>query len=763
MCGGVGSRLRPLTESVPKPMIKILNRRVIDILINKLINVNIKDIYLSLGYMANDIIEFCESKNYNANIHFSIETIPLGTAGGVKNCISNTNDDVLVLSGDNIFDFDLNDAFDYHFSRDSDITICGITVDDPRDYGVVVCDDDGSICSFVEKPTWEQTTSFTVNTGIYIFKGNLLQMIPEGTFYDFSNDLFPKIFASEKQFLCYKVDGYWGDMGDFSAYRRITADILHGKLKHFEISGTKFGCDTILENGSVIIAPCVIGKNTEIKRGCKIGPNCVLGDNCIIEDSTSLDGVIIGDNCQIGSMCELKKCVLAENVKLFDNCNIEENSVISYGCTVGRFSRILQGCRVWPGRRIDAESVVSKDLFYETPMNVEFDIFGISGKINSQITAGDAVKIGQAISSLTGFSKIGIGCDDNDESDIYKNLVKSGIRTCGKLCYDFSEMFKTQAYFYSAYCALDAFIFVSVNGDIINFSFFGKYGMPVDRNVARKINNNFKFSSFSFADTGNYGDVFNLKLFSTVYKSYFKKICENSDPKCNIYVESENKLINDFFSEIFDVNTRYDKSLQILINKFGNELYVVEDGKFYSSERIFLLLCELEFAEGKTVVVPEEAPSFLEETAEKYNCSVVRVYDNNSVELKLSKESVIDSIWCFDPVLMLAKLIKVITDSGLSLEKLFEYQKDFALRKSIIDFDGEAGRVFSVLNRCAEKEKSEDVYFVIKTRNGNARLRQMGNANRIRMLVEAVDMETAKEIAVTVSEKIKNANIDKGY
>lgn len=763
LCGGVGSRLNPLTESVPKPMLKIGNRRVIDILINKIIEAGISDIYLSLGYMANEIIEFCENKKYDANIHFVIENTPLGTAGGVKNCIHSSNEDILVLSGDNVFDFDLTKAFDYHFSRDADITICAVNVDDPRDYGVIVYDDDGSIKSFIEKPTWEQATSFCVNTGVYILKGNILDMIPENKFFDFAYDLFPCVFVSDKQFLCYNIDGYWGDMGDFSAYHRISNDILDGHLNNFNVIGTKFSGDTQLSNGAVIIAPCLIGKNTEIKEGCRIGPFCVIGENCVIENNSSLENVIMGDNCKIGSMCELRKCILSDHVKFFDNCTVDENTVFAYGCSIGAYSRILGGCRIWPGRRIDAESVISTDMYFETPSVIDFDLFGISGKVFSQITVGVAAKIGQAIASMNEFNRIGVGCDDAEAADIYKNIVKSGIRTCGKQCYDFDKMFKTQAYFYSAYCSLDAFIFISVSGDIINLSFFGKNGMPIERKQSRKINNNYKFSSFSYVTDGCYRDIYNLKLFSTVYNSYFKKILGKDKVNYNVYVESDNSVITDFLEDIFCEKSNMSKSLQILINKSGSEFYIVENGKFYSAERIFTLLCELELAEGKNIIIPETAPSFFEESALRYGGNVVRIYDNYDLNNSISKEQILDSVWCFDPVLMIAKLFNVISTTGYTLDKLFEFQKEFALRKSIIEFDGEAGHILSVLKNCAEKKNNGDVYFVVNMRNGNARLRQLGNANRIRMLVEAADMETAKEIAVFVSEKIKNANIDKGY
>ncbi|MBR3768578.1 MAG: NTP transferase domain-containing protein [Clostridia bacterium] len=763
MCGGIGSRLRPITESMPKPMVRILNRPVLDIIIEKLIMSGISEIYLSLGYMASEIIEYCENKKYNASINFFIETAPLGTAGGVKNCIKKTDDDVLVLSGDNIFDFDLKRIYDYHVASDSDITVCGINVTDPREYGVIVCDADGSISSFIEKPTWEQADGNLVNTGIYILKGKIIDMIPENRFYDFSENLFPEVFKSDLRFMCYDTKGYWGDMGEFSAYLKITKDILDRKFQNFIFNNKFYDNDTVLENGVTITAPCLIGENVKIGKGSFIGPFCVISDNCEIGENCNLEGVVLGNGCSLGSHCDMKYCIAADCVKVSDNCSIEENSVFAYGCTIGRFSRILTGSRIWPGRRIEAESVVSGDMFYETPSSIEFDIFGISGKINSQFTVSDAAKLGQAVASLKEIEKIGVGCDGKECSNIYRDLIMAGIRTCGKFCYDFSDMFKLQSYFYSAYCSLDAFVYVSTSGDVLNISFFGKYGMPVSSRTARQINNNFRFSSFNFGKNEEYKEIYNLKLFSTVYESYFRKLCGKEQIKLDVYLETENKHIQELFKKNFARSNKENRNtVQVLINSGGTDMYIIENEKFYSSDRILALLCEIELADGKTVIIPEEAPSFIEEIAEKYDSKVIRVFDCNPKNELPSKEDILNNIWCFDPVMMFAKLINIMNSADISLMQLFEYQKDFALRKSIIEFEGEPSLLRNAINNCGAERHGSDIYYILEKRNGKARLRQMGNANRIRLLVEAVDMESAKEIAVFISEKIKNGNIDKG-
>lgn len=762
MCGGIGSRLKPLTESQPKPLLKLLNRPVIDIVIEHLIKYGISDIYISLGFMSDDIISYCESRQYDANIIFKEEKIPLGTAGGVKNCIPQSDDDILIVSGDNVFDFNLEKICDFHYSSDSHITVCGVYVDDPREYGVIIKDEDGSICSFIEKPTWENAQSFLVNTGIYLMKGDILEKIPENEYYDFSDDLFPEIFKTESRFMCYEAEGFWGDMGEFPAYLEVTKSILDGKYKNFRFEGTYISEDTFYENEVEIKAPVLLGKNVKLNKNTVIGPYTVIGDDSSIGENSVVSGAVIGNSCKIAGNCEIKSIITSDMINISDNCSAEELSVFGYGCNIGRFSRILKFTRIWPGRRINKESIVSKDMLYETPVEVNFDIFGISGNINSQFSITDAAQLGQAIASVKNGMKIGIGSDEKISSSVYRNACSSGIRTCGGTVYDFGHCAKVQSYFYSAYCNLDAFIFISSDSDVISFSFYGENGMPIDGKTARKINNIYKFSAYNYCSADGYREMYNMALFLTVYKTYFNKILGDKMLPVKIIAESDNLLLKSMLNEIFAKkgNLSSADSIQLLINNDGTDIYIVEKEKFYSSERILLFLCEMAFAGNRDVIIPEDAPSLIEEKSAFYGRNAIRQFAGARSGLRYSNDIVLDNIWCFDPVLMVARLLNVLCESGETLEQLFEYQSDFTLRKSIINFDGMPGKIRDIFESSGAY-KYDDGYYMLNNRKGRIRMRQLGNSSRIRVLAEAADMEAAKELSVFVAEKIKNANIDK--
>lgn len=758
MCGGVGSRLKPITETVPKPMVKLLNKPIIDIIIEKLIKSDIKDIYISLGYMATDIIEHCEMKNFGADIHYCTEIKPLGTAGGVKNCINKTDDDVLVLSGDNVFDFNLTDIFSYHYESEADITVCAVNVSDPREYGVILTDDDGSIGSFIEKPTWESAQGNLVNTGIYILKGSILDMIPNDSFFDFSDDLFPRIFAENKRFMCCVCDGYWGDMGQFESYRKITKDILNSEYKDnsaFNIENE----DCFTGDTSLIKAPFCVGKNLSISNNCIVDNNSVIGNFCTIGKDCVLHGVIIGDNCTVGNNCELNGCIICDNVTIDDNCYIEENAVIGFGGKIGRFSRILEYTKIWPGRQVLPESIVTSDMFFNSQTDIEFDVFGISGVLNTEINVADALKIGQALASEKDINKIGFGSNGEISAEIFKNVCLSGARNCGVSCYDFGVMFKAQTYFYASYCSLDAFVFINTDSKNLSFSFFGKNGMPISTKSARNITNNYKYSSFSYAKPDEYKETFNMSLFSSVYKSYLKKNAGNREIDLFAGIECENNYIKDLLSDVFMKKQNNFGKLQLLVNTQGNDFYIIENKKIYSSDRIFALLCEIELADEKTIIIPEDSPVTIDENSDKYRCKILKISECNP-NFEFTNDDILTNIWCFDSVFLISKLVNVLQNTKLTLEKLFEYQKDFTVRKNIINFKVEPSKIRSAIENLGGRKDEGSSYYSVADRNAKIRLRQLGNGNRIRMLVEAADMETAREISDGIIEKFKDANID---
>lgn len=762
MCGGTGSRLRPLTEATPKPLVKLMNIPILEQILNRVISAGIDDIYLSLGYKAQDIISYCERRSFNAHLHYCEEERPLGTAGGVKNCISQSGEPIVVLSGDNIFNIDLSKAAAFHCASGALVTILGKEVEDPREYGVILKDAEGNITSFQEKPTWETAASFLINTGIYILDGPVLDRIPPHRYYDFAEHLFPELLREKKKLMCYHTVDFWGDIGEFPAYLELTEEILKEHAEEFMLSGTLFTEDHTDDNGNTILAPSLIGKNCDFGKNNRIGPFCVIGDGVTVGEDCDISGSILGENVRIESRSDVTHAVLDDFVKIGTDCVIEKHAVLGYGAEIGRFSRVLSEMKVWPGRKVSPESVVSNDMFFETPDRIEPDVFGVSGRAFSQFSLNDAVKLGQALASVKTMRRIGIGGDGTGISEIYKSVCAGGIRSCGVICYDFEEIFRAQSYFYGAYCNLDAFLYISSADQTVSFSFFGKNGMPFDPKTARTINNNFRFSSFHFDFDEKNAGFFRMNLLSTAYTAALHKILGGNLHGRKIRFECENTALSALFGEFLAKAGAADEpgGIQFLINETGTDMYCIENDRFYGSDRLKAVLCELRLAEGKPVVIGEDAPDFIPEKAKQYNCAAVRLLENSDNET-VSEYTFLENLWNFDAVFLCVKLLSVLVQANMSVAELMTLQSDFAIRKRVIELNCPPSKIRRIIEDTgAVKQRKRDAYYTVQTEKGTAKIRQLGNANRIRILVQAADLEAAKELGGDICAKFRHVDID---
>ena len=213
MAGGKGTRLAPLTDHTPKPLMPILDKPILYYIIQLLKKHGITDISVTLGYMANKIIEsFGDGRQLGVNLHYVVEREPLGTAGSVKGAAAGFKEDFLVISGDCYTDFNLTELIEYHQSHGKLVTIAATRVKDPSAFGVMLLNSAGKVRSFIEKP--QVPISDIVSTGIYIFRKEILKKIPEG-FQDFARNVFPTLPG---QIYAKILNGYWSDIGTLLSY-----------------------------------------------------------------------------------------------------------------------------------------------------------------------------------------------------------------------------------------------------------------------------------------------------------------------------------------------------------------------------------------------------------------------------------------------------------------------------------------------------------------------------------------------------------------
>lgn len=313
LAAGAGTRLRPLTFELPKPMIPLVNKPVLEHTIDNLKRHNISSIMMNLHTLPDLITNyFVDGKKFGVDISYSKEETLLGTAGGLKKCKNFFDSTFVVMSGDGLSDVDLTSAIEFHKKKKSVATMVLKKVETQFAYGITLTNRFNKIIDFVEKPSWGSVFSDTVNTGIYIFEPEIFRYIPDG-FYDFGKDLWPKLLKLNKPIFAYIMNGHWTDIGNIDEYKQGTKDILDGKIiiningkkiKNTEVFidiGSQFDKTVKFIGKSVIGKNCQIGKNVVIDNGTVIGDNVKIQNDAIIKDSIIWNNTVIGKQARLCS------------------------------------------------------------------------------------------------------------------------------------------------------------------------------------------------------------------------------------------------------------------------------------------------------------------------------------------------------------------------------------------------------------------------------------------------------------------------------
>ncbi|HEV2713596.1 MAG TPA: nucleotidyltransferase family protein [Gaiellaceae bacterium] len=239
MAGGEGTRLRPLTSNQPKPMVSIVGKPCMEHIIELARGHGFEDVIVTVAFLPQAIRSyFGDGSSLGINIEYSVEESPLGTAGSVRLASGLLDDTFLVISGDALCDFDLAKLVEFHRERGAAATIALKRVENPLEFGIVVTDSDGRVERFLEKPSWSQVFSDTINTGVYVLEPGVLKHVPTDRAYDFSKELFPLLLEMGRPLYGFITEGYWQDIGNLAQYRQANFDALDGNV-NLQIPGVR--------------------------------------------------------------------------------------------------------------------------------------------------------------------------------------------------------------------------------------------------------------------------------------------------------------------------------------------------------------------------------------------------------------------------------------------------------------------------------------------------------------------------------------------
>lgn len=445
IAGGEGTRLRPLTSNQPKPMVPVFNKPVMEYALDLLKKHSVTDVVITLQFLPQLIKNyFGEGNDLGMNLNYSIEEEPLGTAGSVKKAEEYLRDDTfVVLSGDVITDFDLTALINFHTEKKALATLALVHSQNPLEFGIVIIDEEHRVQRFLEKPTWGQVFSDTINTGVYVLEPEVLKLIPTDRPFDFSKELFPLILESGEPLFGYVAEGYWSDIGNFEQYLDTHHDLLEGKAR-IEPPGIKMSGDIWIGEGAVIHpkaelkGPVFVGQYARVESGAQLGTHTVVGNNVVLMDNSHVERSIIWDNSYIGGQTRIHRAVVGKKCDIKNGARLEQGVVVGDECIVGENSVINHNVKVYPFKRIEPGAVVNKSIIWESRgMQTLFGQEGVNGLINVDITPDLAMRL--AMAYATGLEKgasVVTSRDTSRASRLVKRAMIAGLNTSGVNCQD---------------------------------------------------------------------------------------------------------------------------------------------------------------------------------------------------------------------------------------------------------------------------------------------------------------------------------------
>jgi mannose-1-phosphate guanylyltransferase / phosphomannomutase len=403
MAGGEGTRLRPLTSNQPKPMVPVVGKPCMEHILELLHRYGFDEVTITLAFMPQAIrTYFGDGEALGMSIDYSVEEEPLGTAGSVRQAARDLEEPFLVISGDALCDIDLDALVEHHKKMGGAVTIGLKSVENPLEFGIVVTDEDGRVERFLEKPSWGQVFSDTINTGIYVLDPEVLRHVPPDRSFDFSADLFPLLLEMGRPLYGFVLDGYWQDIGNLDQYRQANFDALDEKV-HLTIPGIRLRGDIWIGEGvevddlESIEGPAFIGNYSRLAKDASLGAYSVLGTSVTLRERARVSHSVLDSSTHVGRSSLIEGSVIGRSCDVRSHVRLHEGVAIGDEVTIGAESVIWPGVRVYPYKEVESGAQIHESLIWESRATTRlFGQDGVSGLVNVDLTPEVAVRLAAA-------------------------------------------------------------------------------------------------------------------------------------------------------------------------------------------------------------------------------------------------------------------------------------------------------------------------------------------------------------------------------
>jgi mannose-1-phosphate guanylyltransferase/phosphomannomutase len=439
MAGGEGTRLRPLTSNQPKPMVPIVGKPCMEHILDLSRRHGFEEVVVTLAFMPQVIRGyFGDGEAHGLRIGYSVEETPAGTAGSVKLAEEHLDETFLVISGDALCDIDLTELVRFHKEREALVTIALKSVDNPLEFGIVVADEDGRIERFLEKPSWAQVFTDTINTGIYVIEPEALADVPTDRPYDFSKELFPRLLEKGRPLYGYVADGYWQDIGNLDQYRKANFDALDEAVK-LEVPGIRLrgnvwvGEGVELDAVDAVEGPAFIGNYCRIHPAASVAAYSVLGSSVAVREHARTARSVIDAGTYVANGAVVEGAIVGRMADIRRHARVLEGAAIGDQTTIGDEAVVMPGVRIYPYKQVEAGAVVDQNVIWEAP--VSGTIFArerIRGLPNVDLTPETALRLGMALgTALKRGARVATSREAPAACRLVRRLVLAGISATG--------------------------------------------------------------------------------------------------------------------------------------------------------------------------------------------------------------------------------------------------------------------------------------------------------------------------------------------
>ncbi len=518
MAGGEGTRLRPLTSNQPKPMVPIVGKPCMEHIVELLRRHGFTEIIVTVAFLPQAIRSyFGNGESLGVEIEYSVEESPLGTAGSVKLACRELDEPLLVISGDALCDIDLRRLVEFHEERDAAVTIGLKSVDNPLEFGIVVTDADGRVERFLEKPSWGQVFSDTINTGIYVIDSEVLRHVPAGQPYDFSKQLFPLLLEMGRPLYGYVCEGYWQDIGNLDQYRQANFDALDERVD-LEIPGIRLrgnvwvGEGVDIDDLETVEGPVFIGNYCRISPGASLGAYSVLSSSVTMREGARVTRSVIDAATYVGRSALVEGAIVGRRCDIRAHVRVHEGAAVGDEVTIGAESVVMPEVRIYPNKEVESGTHLLESVIWESRTAARlFEKDLVAGLVNVDLTPEIVVRLAAALGTALKRGSRAVGSREGSEAcELVERAMIAGLNSTGIDVADLQVMpaavgrhlLKTSNYDVGFHVGTS-----NVDPEVLQIRFFEQPGIQITPALQKELEKNFHRSELRRAAYAEVGSV----------------------------------------------------------------------------------------------------------------------------------------------------------------------------------------------------------------------------------------------------------------